>query len=147
RRRYGRTLAALSEALDWPADHLDAVLAGRPTPEPAIPAADDPVLEQLRAIREELAGIKQRLRDLEAALGHPARGPRAPPTAPAADPARPAAPGCPPRRPDPVAPRPAVIGYPCSSGSICASHGGKQSKTVAGDVSVNAGHSPFTHTH
>ncbi len=73
RRRYGRTLAALSEALDWPAGHLDAVLAGRPTPaEPAAPSADDPVLEQLRAIREELAGIKQRLGDLEAALGRPA---------------------------------------------------------------------------
>src|SRR5262249_60739838 len=33
RRRYGRTLAALSEAPDWPADHLDAVLAGHPTTE------------------------------------------------------------------------------------------------------------------
>ena len=73
RRRYGRTLAALSEALDWPAGHLDAVLAGRPTPaEPATFGADEPVLEQLRAIREELSGIRQRLGDLEAALGRPA---------------------------------------------------------------------------
>ena len=72
RRRYGRTLAALSEALDWPADYLDAVLAGRsPTVEPAAPAAGDPVLEQLRAIREELHEIKQRLGDLEAAVAPP----------------------------------------------------------------------------
>jgi transcriptional regulator with XRE-family HTH domain len=76
RRRYGRTLAALSEALDWPADHLDAVLAGRPTTptEPATPSPGDPVLDQLRAIREELTAIRQRLTDLEAALGRPAAG-------------------------------------------------------------------------
>ena len=72
RRRYGRTLAALSEALDWPADHLDAVLTGRPLPgDSTEPAADDPVLEQLRAIRTELTEIRQRLVDLEEAVGQP----------------------------------------------------------------------------
>jgi transcriptional regulator with XRE-family HTH domain len=71
RRRYGRTLAALSEALDWPADHLDAVLTGRPVTDSATPAAPDPVLDELRAIRAELTGIKQRLADLEAAAADP----------------------------------------------------------------------------
>jgi len=67
RRRYGRTLAALSEALDWTPEHLDAVLAGRP-PAPVAeqrPADGDPVLEELRAIRSELVGIRQRLDALE----------------------------------------------------------------------------------
>jgi transcriptional regulator with XRE-family HTH domain len=68
RRRYGRTLAALSEALEWPADHLDAVLAGRSLGGER-PTADDPVLEQLRAIREELGCIRQRLDHLETAAG------------------------------------------------------------------------------
>jgi transcriptional regulator with XRE-family HTH domain len=68
RRRYGRTLAALSEALDWPADHLDAVLTGKPA---GNIAADDPVLEQLHAIRAELVDIKQRLADLEDGAGKP----------------------------------------------------------------------------
>jgi transcriptional regulator with XRE-family HTH domain len=64
RRRYGRTLAALSEALDWPADHLDAVLTGRDTTAQADP--DDPrVLDELLTIRQELQAIKQRLDALE----------------------------------------------------------------------------------
>jgi transcriptional regulator with XRE-family HTH domain len=64
RRRYGRTLAALSEALDWPADHLDAVLTGRDTA--TTPERDDPqVLDELLAIRQELQAIKQRLDALE----------------------------------------------------------------------------------
>ena len=67
RKRYGRTLAALSEALKWPAEYLDDVLAGR-SPESAgraPQAEDDQVLQELRAIREELQGIKQRLDVLE----------------------------------------------------------------------------------
>jgi transcriptional regulator with XRE-family HTH domain len=67
RRRYGRTLAALSEALNWPADYLDAVLAGRDPAPKAAPTADgDLVLEELRNIRDELRGIRQRLDALEA---------------------------------------------------------------------------------
>jgi transcriptional regulator with XRE-family HTH domain len=67
RRRYGRTLAALSEALQWPADYLDAVLAGRqPGGSPAEnEPGEDAVLMELRGIREELEGIKQRLDVLE----------------------------------------------------------------------------------
>lgn len=64
RRRYGRTLAALSEALDWPADHLDAVLTGRDVPPSA--AQDDPrVLDELLKLRQELETIKRRLDVLE----------------------------------------------------------------------------------
>lgn len=70
RRRYGRTLAALSEALDWPADHLDAVLTGRPAPT-GDSTVNDPVLEQLHAIRDELTDIKRRLVDLEEAAAKP----------------------------------------------------------------------------
>lgn len=76
RRRYGRTLAALSEALQWPAEYLDAVLAGRP-PETVGPAADqyeDAVLVELRGIREELEGIKRRLDVLETGGTPPAGG-------------------------------------------------------------------------
>lgn len=64
RRRYGRTLVALSEALQWPADHLDSVLAGRPvdadTTKPQT-SPDGQVLTELRAIRTELHGIRSRL--------------------------------------------------------------------------------------
>lgn len=76
RKRYGRTLAALSEALQWPAEYLDDVLAGR-SPEAAGRSAqgdDDQVLHELRAIREELQGIKQRLDVLEAGGNSPADG-------------------------------------------------------------------------
>jgi transcriptional regulator with XRE-family HTH domain len=66
RRRYPRTLAALSEALDWPADHLQNVLLGlQDEREEKEPAAEDPVLLELRAIREELRRISDRLDALE----------------------------------------------------------------------------------
>lgn len=60
RRRYGRTLAALSQALDWPADHLDTVLTGR--------AATPQVMDEIRAIRQEIQAIKERLYLLEGHL-------------------------------------------------------------------------------
>ncbi|NLT53721.1 MAG: XRE family transcriptional regulator [Actinomycetales bacterium] len=77
RRRYGRTLAALSEALEWPSDHLDAVLTGRPAGDVETPTAatdDAAVLGELRAIREELHGIRQRLDALEGGAGPADRG-------------------------------------------------------------------------
>ena len=76
RKRYGRTLAALSEALQWPAEYLDNVLAGR-SPEQAgrpAPGDDDQVLQELRAIREVLQGIKGRLDVLEAGGTPPVDG-------------------------------------------------------------------------
>ena len=57
RRRYGRTLTALSEALDWPAGYLDAVLTGR---------EERPgVVEEVAALRAELEAVKRRLEALE----------------------------------------------------------------------------------
>jgi transcriptional regulator with XRE-family HTH domain len=76
RKRYGRTLAALSEALQWPAEYLDDVLVGRSSEATGRSAQgdDDQVLQALRAIREELQGIKQRLDVLEAGGAPPADG-------------------------------------------------------------------------
>jgi transcriptional regulator with XRE-family HTH domain len=66
RRRYGRTLAALSEALQWPSGHLDAVLSGQVAEEIEPPLDEDgAVLTELRAIHAELQGIKARLNVLE----------------------------------------------------------------------------------
>lgn len=62
RRRQPRTLVSLSTALGWPADHLGAVLRGKPTVEP--PAEDD-----LTAIRRELRELRTRVEALE----HPAQ--------------------------------------------------------------------------
>lgn len=64
RKRYGRTLAALSEALEWPTDHLDGVLTGRPATD-LDPTPPDGVLAELRAIRGELVSIRARLDALE----------------------------------------------------------------------------------
>jgi transcriptional regulator with XRE-family HTH domain len=41
RRRNPRTLESLSESLDWPREHLDAVLNGRLPQNPAADAGDD----------------------------------------------------------------------------------------------------------
>jgi transcriptional regulator with XRE-family HTH domain len=63
RRRQHRTLEALSEALDWPAGYLDAVLRGE---DPATLADDDdPVLAELVAMREEMRRMSERLDALE----------------------------------------------------------------------------------
>jgi transcriptional regulator with XRE-family HTH domain len=56
RRRHPRTLAALSEALGWPAGHLDGILTGQ-HPEPGSDA--------LAAVWAELAAIRARLDALE----------------------------------------------------------------------------------
>jgi transcriptional regulator with XRE-family HTH domain len=64
RRRYGRTLSALSEALDWPAQHLDDILNGR-DPSAAAAVEQDEVLAELRGIRGELEAIRSRLDSLE----------------------------------------------------------------------------------
>jgi transcriptional regulator with XRE-family HTH domain len=76
RRRYGRTLAALSEALQWPSGHLDGVLTGQPAEEPRSEPAgiDAEVLQELRTIRGELKEIRQRLDDLEAGSAPVDRG-------------------------------------------------------------------------
>lgn len=65
RRRSPRTLAAVSEALGWPADHLVAVVSGA---NPGDPDADDPVLVELDTIHEALKVITGRLDAIERQL-------------------------------------------------------------------------------
>ncbi|MBW4717411.1 hypothetical protein [Saccharothrix obliqua] len=62
RDRSKRTLAALSEALKWPRDHLWLVLEGH---DPGDPDADDPVLKQLAELREQVNSITARLEAIE----------------------------------------------------------------------------------
>lgn len=61
RKRQPRTLAAISSALGWPDNYIQALLHGQPlaTPEPL---NDD----ALRAVQEELQRINRRLDALEA---------------------------------------------------------------------------------
>lgn len=62
RRRNPRTLAAVSEALGCPSDHLSQVLQGK---RPGDPDAQDPVLSELDKINEELTAITRRLDAIE----------------------------------------------------------------------------------
>jgi transcriptional regulator with XRE-family HTH domain len=66
RRRNPRTLAAISEALGWPADHLARILDGQ---EVAPVDDDDPVLVELDAVKADLLAIVQRLDAIEDRLG------------------------------------------------------------------------------
>jgi hypothetical protein len=67
RRRRPHTLAAVSEALDWPADYLAKVLHG----EDAQPHPDekhDPVLSSLASIERELGDLRERVDRIEQQL-------------------------------------------------------------------------------
>ncbi|WP_219420273.1 XRE family transcriptional regulator [Pseudonocardia nigra] len=66
RRRNPRTLAAVSEALGWPADRLSRILEGEPV---AAVDADDPVLAELDSVKEDLSAIVRRLDAIERRLG------------------------------------------------------------------------------
>jgi transcriptional regulator with XRE-family HTH domain len=81
RRRGARTLEALSLALDWHPQHLDAVLNGQPVPavgEPVVRSEDDvrgrlaAIEYRLEQIARELAsmrgGISQRLDDIDSSI-------------------------------------------------------------------------------
>ncbi len=65
RRRSGQTLAAVSEALGWPADYLRAVADGR---DPGDPDSGDPVLAELAGLREAVTAIISRLDAIERRL-------------------------------------------------------------------------------
>jgi len=65
RRRSDQTLAALSEALGWPAGHLRAVAEGR---DPGDPDASDPVLAELAALKEMLSALTGRVDAIERQL-------------------------------------------------------------------------------
>src|SRR3954454_22756487 len=62
RRRQPRTLASLSTALGWPAEHLGAVLRGQAA------AATEP--GELSAVRRELRDLRRRVEALERASGN-----------------------------------------------------------------------------
>jgi len=66
RRRHPRTLRALSEALQWSPDHLEAIADGR---DPDVdPDEDDPVVVELQHVKDSLAGITARLDVIEQRL-------------------------------------------------------------------------------
>ena len=65
RRRSDQTLAALSQALDWPPSHLQAVAEGR-TPDD--PDAGDPVLAELAAMKAALVALTSRIDAIEQQL-------------------------------------------------------------------------------
>lgn len=65
RNRSPRTLAAFSEALGLPADHLAKVLAGD---DPADPDAGDPVLAELDGLKAAITSISARLDVIEQRL-------------------------------------------------------------------------------
>jgi transcriptional regulator with XRE-family HTH domain len=65
RRRNPRTLESLSESLDWPRQHLDAVLNGRLPQDPAELSGDDgdlrSRLEQLEQRLDTIADVMHRI--------------------------------------------------------------------------------------
>lgn len=67
RRRSPRTLAAISEALGFNADHLSKVLAGNTPTEPETEAGD-PVLKDLESMKQQLTTITERLDAIERRL-------------------------------------------------------------------------------
>ena len=67
RQRRPQTLAAVSEALGWPADYLTNVLHGkdaRPHPD----EASDPVLRSLTSVERELGDLRERVVRIERQL-------------------------------------------------------------------------------
>lgn len=64
RRRNPRTLEALSEALDWPPDHLSNVLAGTAA-QPYQDEAEDPILRKLDDVLEQLHELRSRVESVE----------------------------------------------------------------------------------
>ena len=67
RRRHPRTLEAVSTALDWPADYLSDVLAGKKG-EAHEDEQTDPVLGALDEIHDQLQEIRARLAAVERQL-------------------------------------------------------------------------------
>lgn len=66
RRRNPRTLRALSEALGWSPDQLEAIANGRDPSDD--PDRDDPVVAELRDVRASLSSITDRLDAIERRL-------------------------------------------------------------------------------
>ncbi|QUF07919.1 hypothetical protein KCV87_13965 [Actinosynnema pretiosum subsp. pretiosum] len=71
RRRGARTLRALSTALGWHPEHLDAVLHRRvpPDPVPESDPAQDAVVVLLRTVVREIRGLRGQIGELTALVG------------------------------------------------------------------------------
>ena len=67
RRRHPQTLAALSVALDWPAEYLSNVLRGEKT-QPSSAGTDDRLLKAINSIERELRDLRQRVTAIERRL-------------------------------------------------------------------------------
>jgi hypothetical protein len=67
RQRRPQTLAAVSEALDWPADYLTNVLHGQDA-KPHPDEAGDPVLRSLASVERELGDLRERVVRIEQQL-------------------------------------------------------------------------------
>ena len=67
RRRRPQTLAAVSEALGWPADYLDQLLRGD-RPEPHDDEVRDPVLHALDCLGREIQELRDRVEQIERQL-------------------------------------------------------------------------------
>jgi transcriptional regulator with XRE-family HTH domain len=67
RRRHPQTLAALSAALDWPAEYLSNVLRGEKI-QPGTAETDDPLLKAIISIERELHDLRQRVAAIERRL-------------------------------------------------------------------------------
>jgi hypothetical protein len=67
RRRRPQTLAAVSQALGWPPDHLQRVLHGD-RPEPPDEEVRDPVLQALDDLAREIRDLRGRLEQIESLL-------------------------------------------------------------------------------
>jgi hypothetical protein len=64
RRRRPQTLAAISEALGWPADYLARVFAGEDQP-PTAGEPDGAVLDRLQAMEDQIQALLERVAALE----------------------------------------------------------------------------------
>ena len=61
RRRQPRTLAAISNALGWPDDHLGKVLRGKVLAVPPNPSEPPDLAARVRVVEERLSEIEKRL--------------------------------------------------------------------------------------
>ena len=67
RRRRPQTLAAVSEALGWPAEHLEQILRGARPSRPDYETAD-PILAAIDALEQEVRQLRGRVETIEQQL-------------------------------------------------------------------------------
>lgn len=74
RRRRPQTLAAVSEALGWSADHLEQILRGQRPPRPDHEQTD-PILAAIEALEQEVRQLRGRVEKIEQQLADEAAQP------------------------------------------------------------------------